>query len=301
MQLYEQYAVTTVFVCPLYLATIILGSLGTGIVIHAYVTDKATHKAFNFLLTNLAIADLIVCSLFTPLLFCYRVHETAGIIGFTPLCELFLFLSMSSTSLIFLVFPLLAYCRKDAMLLPDHPRFSLERARTVTRVFWVLSILSGAMMVVMARCDLANNDSVFPYLYRCLIINQSPDLYAQVFLGYSIPLFGLSIIVTFIIYIQIYCSKSSPRVTLSFEEWQTTKLCFWSAVIYVVCWTPFVLVQMSGVFGTYTEIHFNLHGMSSAIGVLGSALSSWLYIMGIPYYKAEMKRVLFRQSLEKKE
>ena len=180
MQLYEQYSVTTVFVCPLYLATIILGSLGTGIVIRAYVTDKATNNAFTFLLTNLAIADLIVCSLFTPLLFCYRVHETAGIIGFTPLCELFLFLSMSSTSLIFLVFPLLAYCRKDAMLLPDHPRFSLERARTVTRVFWVLSILSGAMMVVMARCDLANNDSVFPYLYRCLIINQSPDLYAQV-------------------------------------------------------------------------------------------------------------------------
>ena len=101
----------------------------------------------------------------------------------------------------------------------------------------------------------------------------------QVFLGYSIPLFGLSIIVTFIIYIQIYCSKSSPTVTLSFEEWQTTKVCFCSAVIYVVCWTPFVLVQMSGVFGTYTEIHFNLHGMSSAIGVLGSALSSWLYIM----------------------
>ena len=101
----------------------------------------------------------------------------------------------------------------------------------------------------------------------------------QVSLGYSIPLFGLSIIVTIIIYIQIYCSKSSPRVTLSFEEWQTTNMCFWSAVIYVVCWTPFVLVQMSGVFGTYTELHFNLHGMSSAIGVLGSALSSWLYIM----------------------
>ena len=56
----------------------------------------------------------------------------------------------------------------------------------------------------------------------------------QVFLGYSIPLFGLSIIVTFIIYIQIYCSISSATVTLSFEEWQTTKVCFWSAVIYVV-------------------------------------------------------------------
>ena len=58
---------------------------------------------------------------------------------------------------------------------------------------------------------------------------------------------------------------------------------------------------MSGVLGTHKEPHFNLHGMSSVIGVLGSALSFWLYIMGIPYYKAEMKRVPFRQRLEKKE
>ena len=92
---------------------------------------------------------------------------------------------------------------------------------------------------------------------------------------------------TFIIYIQIYCSKSLPRVTLSFEEWQTTS--------FVGHHSSFVLVQMSGVFGTYTKLHFNLHGMSSAFGVLGSALSSWLYIRGIPYYKTEMKRVLFRQ------
>ena len=59
--------------------------------------------------------------------------------------------------------------------------------------------------------------------------------------------------------------------------------------------------NQSGVLGTHKELHFNLHGMSSVIGVLGSALSFWLYIMGIPYYKAEMKRVLFRQRLEKKE
>ena len=57
---------------------------------------------------------------------------------------------------------------------------------------------------------------------------------------------------------------------------------------------------MSGVLGTHKELHFNLHGMSSVIGVLGSALSFWLYIMGIPYYKAEMKRSCSDKGWKKK-
>lgn len=298
MQLYEQYAVTTAFVCPLYLLTIVLGSLGNGVVIYSYVSDKATHRTFNFLITNLAIADLVICALFTPLLLSYRVHETAGIIGYTPLCELSLLLSMFSTSLMYLVFPLLAYHRKDVTLRAENPRLSLVQARPVMRVFWVLSILSGVMMVLMARREFANSDPLYPHMYRCLLINQSLDLYAQVFLGYSITLYGISVVTTLVIYIQICRSCSSAGVNMSPDEWQATKMCFWVAVVYTICWTPFVLVQFLGVFGTYTELHFNLHGLSSAVGVLGSAASPLLNAVMIPYYKARMKRLIFRQEKE---
>ena len=81
----------------------------------------------------------------------------------------------------------------------------------------------------------------------------------QVFLGYSIPLFGLSIIVTFIIYIQIYCPKSSPRVTLSFKEWQTTKLFLVSGYLCRLLNTirscP-VLVQQEGILHAHACIRW---------------------------------------------
>jgi len=288
MQLYEQYPVTTAFVIPLYLVTIVLGSLGNGMVIYCYITDKAIYRTFNFLLTNLAIADFIICALFTPMLFSYRINEKAGIIGYAPLCEISLFLSMFSISLMFFLLPLLAYHRKEVMLRPKHPRISLAQARLVIRIFWFLCILAAVMMVLMARREFASSESIRQNMYRCLLINQSLDLYAQVFLGYSMVLYGISIVITVVIYIQIYRSYSSPRVNKSPEERQITKLCFLLAILYSVCWMPFVLVQFFGVFGTYTELHFNLHGISSAFGVIASAVAPLLYAKMIPYYKGRV-------------
>lgn len=98
-------------------------------------------------------------------------------------------------------------------------------------------------------------------------------------------LYGLSIVITAVFYVQIYLS---PPINKSREERQITKLCVWLAILYTACWTPFVLVQISGVFGTYTELHFNLHAISSAVGVIGSAVAPCLYVINIPYYRARV-------------
>ena len=180
MHYYEQYPVTTAFVSPLYLITIILGTFGNGMVIYSFVTDKAIHRTFNFLLTNLAIADLMISALFTPLLFAYRVHEKARIIGYTPLCEINLFFSMVSISLVYFAFPFVAYHRKGAMLRSQPERLSLAKARLMMGVLWSVSILSGVMMVLLARREFAAGNPVYPSMYRCLMINQRLDLYAQV-------------------------------------------------------------------------------------------------------------------------
>lgn len=120
------------------------------------------------------------------------------------------------------------------------------------------------------------------------------------FFGYSLTLYGISIVTTVVIYIQIYHSYNTPRANRSPDERQATKLCVWVAMVYSVCWTPFVLVQVFGVFGTYTELHFNLHGMTSAIGVIGSAVNPFLYAKMLPYYKDRMnylfKRPTFHQE-----
>ncbi|XP_068680045.1 neuropeptide Y receptor type 2-like [Montipora foliosa] len=298
-QHYEQWTATTLFVCPLYLLTIIVGSLGNGMVIYSYATDKTIHRTFNFLITNLAIADLILSLLFTPLLFIYRVHAKSELISFTPMCEISIFLSMLSISMMYLVFPLLAYHRKDVMLRPQQPKLNLAQARLVVYMFWILSAIAAVMMILIARREFSSDDSI-PKLFRCLLINQDLDKYAQAFLLYSASLYGLSIAISAVLYFMIFrlLGQHLEGVNGSAEERHCTKLCFWVAIVYTAFWTPFLLVQLGGVFGKYSEVHFNLHGCSSAIGVIGSAVNPLLYAIMNPYYKEKLyclyKRVTCR-------
>ena len=64
---YQQYGVTTAFVSPLYILTMIAESLSNGLIIYSYVTDNSIRKTFYFLITNLAIANLLISLLFTPI------------------------------------------------------------------------------------------------------------------------------------------------------------------------------------------------------------------------------------------
>ena len=294
-QHYEQWVATTAFVSPLYILTIVLGSLGNGMVIYSYATDQTIHRTFHFLITNLAIADLIMCLLFTPILFIYRVYAKAELISYTPVCEISLFLSMVSISMMYFLFPLLAYHRKDAMLRPQQPRLNLAQTRLVVFFFWFLSTFAGGLMILMARREFGSGDPT-PKLYRCLLINQSLDRYAKIFLGYSATLYGLSIAVTAVLYLHIFRTLGTniEGVNGSADERHVTKLCFWVAIVYTAFWTPFLLVQLGGVFGNYTELHFNLHGCSSGIGVIGSAVNPLLYAIMHPYYRAKLRDLFNR-------
>jgi hypothetical protein len=63
------------------------------------------------------------------------------------------------------------------------------------------------------------------------------------------------------------------------------------AVVYTVFWTPFVLVQLYGIFGRYTEVVFNLHALSSIFGVMASAVSPYLYCTRDRYYKRRLAEI----------
>lgn len=180
MQRFEQYTATTAFVTPLYLIAIVLGTFGNALVIYFYITDIGIQRTFNYLLTNLAVADFVICAVFTPLLFAYRVHEKAEVIGFTPLCEISLFSSMFSVSLVYLVFPLMAYQRKDVMSRSLRATLSLTRRRVLMGTFWLSSFLSGAMMIILARSEFIDSGPSYVNMYRCIMINQRLDFYSQV-------------------------------------------------------------------------------------------------------------------------
>lgn len=64
-----------------------------------------------------------------------------------------------------------------------------------------------------------------------------------------------------------------------------TKICIVVAIVYTVFWTPFLLVQFYGIIGNYTEVVFNLHALSSILGLMASAVSPYLYCSMDKYYK----------------
>lgn len=201
--IYQQYSETTAFVLPLYIFTIIVGSIGNGIVIRAYQKDKKTRNVYHLLITNLAMADLILCALFTPILLVYRSNASTMLVAKTPICEASIFLSMLSISMMYAIFPLLAFHRKDVMINPREPKLSFKQTKSLTFWFWVACAAVSLGLVGMAWSIFLSSNSE-PKFYRCLLINTEIDAFTIYFLGYSSSLYGVSIFVTVSIYCKIY-------------------------------------------------------------------------------------------------
>lgn len=284
--MYNQFLAVTALVSPLYLVVIVVGTIGNAVVIHSYFADLTIRKPLNFLITNLAVADFILCALFTPLLFIYRVNAPAALIAVSPLCEAAIFFSMLSISAMYAVFPLLAIHRRDVMLPNRNSSLNFAQIKCLVGSFWVICVIVSVVLVALAWSLFLAGDHT-PKIFRCLLINQTFDTYSIYFLAFSASLYGVSLAVTFSIYSQIFKAlrSNAAGVNSSAEERSATKLCLMVAAVYTLCWMPFLLVQLAGLFGTYTELHFNLHACSSAIGVFGSTANPILYGLMDPYYR----------------
>ncbi|XP_032232856.2 neuromedin-U receptor 1 isoform X2 [Nematostella vectensis] len=290
-EVYQQYYQTTALVIPLYVITIVVGVIGNGIVIRQYFIDKSIHRIFNFIITHLAVADMIICALFTPLLLVYRSHASAMLVAYSPLCEFALFSSMLAISMQYFLFPLLAFHRKDVMLNPREPKLLFKKAKNFVYGFWATCVAVSAGLVGMAWYIFLHRETGEPKFYRCLLINTGIDAFTLYFLIYSAAQYGMSIMITVYFYYKGLNTKTTG-LNASAEERHITKLCFWLAIVYTCCWTPFLVVQVSGIFGRYSEIYFNMHACSSAVGVIGSAINPMIYVFMDPYYKRAFLKFL---------
>ena len=280
---YEQYPMVTWFVVPSYLFVIIAGTFGNLVVLHAYVTgERVWNRPYNLILSHGVVADLIICAFFTPLLFIYRSNAPARIIESTPFCELSVFSSMLAISLQFVIFPLFALNRRDLVLNYSTPFLTHSKCKKILTAGWLMCIAASGILVVMLRSDIGTEDT--PKLHRCILVNTKWDIYTVFFLGYSTPLYGASTLIAYRCYKDIRNAGSLDPV-LSVDDTRRTTMCMIVAVVYTVFWTPFLLVQLSGLFGKYSEVLFNLHGVSSAFGVFASAVNPYLYSYMDHYYK----------------
>ena len=85
------------------------------------------------------------------------------------------------------------------------------------------------------------SDDLIPKLCRlCILVNTQVDDYSLAFLLYCSSLYSLSIVGTVISYI----ITLTANVDSTAEDRCMTKLCMLVSVVYTVCWTSFLLVQL---------------------------------------------------------
>jgi hypothetical protein len=280
---YEQYPVVTCFVVPSYLFVIVVGTFGNLVVLHTYVTgERVWERPYNLILSHGVVADLIICAFFTPLLLLYRSNAPAHVIESTPLCEMAVFSSMLAISLQYVIFPLFALNRRDLVL--NHTTFFLtqSKCKKMLTAGWLMCIAASAIQVVLLRNEIDTETT--PKMYQCILVNTKWDAYSVFFLGYSTLLYGASTLTAYRCYKDIRNAGSLGPV-LPIDDTRRTKMCMIVAVVYTVFWTPFLRVQLTGLFGEYSELIFNLHAVSSVPGVLASAVNPYLYSYMDHYYK----------------
>lgn len=280
---YEQYTLITWLVVPCYILVIVMGTFGNIVVLKAYLTsERVWNRSYNLILCNGVIADLIICSFFTPLLLIHRSNASARLIEISPICEMSLFSSTFAISLQYVVFPLFALNRRDVALNIASPFLTLPKCRKLLAAGWFICIAVSATIVVLLRSDVGND--VVPMLHRCILVNTRLDTFTMFFLFFSAPLYAASVLVAFKCYRDIR-SVGSQDLVLSLDDERRTKMCKIVAVVYTVFWSPFLFVQIFGIFGPYSELIFNLHAASSAIGVFASAVNPYLYSYMDHYYR----------------
>ena len=168
----------------------------------------------------------------------------------------------------------------DVTLRPKKPYLSLVRYRKLTACFWLLCFLPSVGIVLMAWREFLSDDLI-PKLCLCILVNTQVDDYSLAFLLYCSSLYSLSIVGTVISYIITF----TVNVNSTAEDRCVTKLCMLVSVVYTVCWTPFLLVQLLEIFGSYTKVYFNLHACASAIGVftqpsIQEFIQQWMHTTG---------------------
>ena len=136
----------------------------------------------------------------------------------------------------------------DVTLRPKKPYLSLVRYRKLTACFWLLCFLPSVGIVLMAWREFLSDDLI-PKLCLCILVNTQVDDYSLAFLLYSSSLYSLSIAGTVISYIITF----TVNVNSTAEDRCVTKLCMLVSVVYTVCWTPFLLVQLLEIFGSSTR------------------------------------------------
>ena len=301
----EHFFIQDIIFATLYSFIMLLGVTGNCIVITIVRKTPSMHTTTNYLLTNLAVADLLT------LLLCPGLYDFAltsvRLQGFSGdlICKLFAGNAIVPITINVAVLTVctIAVERYLALVKPFRSlRISKEAVGYVLAVLWVLAVLSCIPDIQ------ANTFDIMSSKYPCKRPWSLDEYFLhKPFIIFTCVCFGfISSLIILWCYFEIIrglyftktiCSESTITEAERLEKKQLARLIVWLALVFAICSLPFAVFFMFLVFADSStvqnnyETFFILHRISRFLLFSNSFCNPLLYALQSSNYRDGLKGI----------
>lgn len=274
---------------------IVINLVGNTLVILAVVLNKPMRSPINFLLINLATADMIVAVFIgIPFVVTPTFSHPEGK-GGDILCKMFTGGNIGWVGALASVFSLVAIAieRYGAVMYPHSHKGKLTKTKIAILVTtcWTLSFLwaiPGFIAVTYFKefqsCGHSWSKPIYGHFYT---------------VGWSvvaglIPIGIMGVLYSRMVY-HLWLRKDNIREetqkALKRHRKRVTKMVVFVTVIYVLCWVPELLIYFLGFTGTITLVGIH-HAIASALIVFNSSVNPIVYSLQSSQFRKHLSELI---------
>ncbi|CAB3369220.1 Hypothetical predicted protein [Cloeon dipterum] len=296
----QNRSVQAVF-CMLYTVIFVLGIFGNVLVCYVVGRNKAMQTVTNFFITNLALSDILLCTLavpFTPL------YSFVGQWIFGPvLCHLVAYAQGTSVYISTLTLTSIAVDRFFVIIYPFQPRMRMSTCTAIIVFIWLFSLLATLPYGIFMSHNNKGIDSDFFYCEEDWTENYRKAFGAFTAMAqFVLPFF----IITFC-YVRVSLklndrakckpgAKNSRREEIDRErKRRTNRMLIAMVTVFGVSWLPLNMVNLindvnesTGDWPYYNLCFFMVH----AIAMSSTCYNPFLYAWLNENFRKEFKQVL---------
>ena len=270
---------------------ILANVIGNCLVVLVIIRSRSMKTPMNYLLLNLAVADLTAGALLTPSLILKRTFTYPQGPGGDALCRLFngelawLALYSSVFSLVFIAFD-----RYYAIMKPFsiRHRITIKKLKIFIPVCWAASIIITFPTLYFQTFD--NRECVCHFL-----IKKVYSLFYFPVVG-ILPVGIMSVLYSRVIH-RLWFKKSTNPTTLQaarLSRKKVTKTMLLISVIYVACWFPELIADFLDSNFSEFHSHSTLHDVFHSLIVLNSTVNPVIYAFQSGKFRRELKKIFCR-------
>ncbi|XP_020904445.1 substance-P receptor isoform X1 [Exaiptasia diaphana] len=290
-----------------YIALLITSIVGNVIVIRVFTTGQRMRTEVNFLIINVAIADLLIAVINMPMMVRYFVRSANGLppVWFAGFwgefwCKSDNFVSGISQICCILSMTAIAFNRYFAIMFPLKTPLNAKKTKLVILLIWLCSCAITSPVLYAMRVKEQHGE------YHCtedwsptFDNNQTPKYYtlALFTLMYVIPLCLITYLYSCVIH-KVWIRHVPGNVTQANQRLEDVakrrvlKMLITVVIAFALCWLPFhiYLIMVNFYYGINScDISPMILFLGLLLGHSNSAINPWIYFIFNKDYRRNLK------------